>query len=113
MLLTNILILFIFFLGVGELKILHHPVKGTYRLLLRREQVFKCVLNHALNNEFIISPMKSSDKAYCWATNNYADDSAGNAEQLSVRFKNSDIAQRFDAAIKKCLSQLKLEPEDD
>jgi len=25
--------------GVGEMKILHHPVKKTYRLLLRREQV--------------------------------------------------------------------------
>lgn len=25
--------------GVGEMKILHHPGKKTYRLLLRREQV--------------------------------------------------------------------------
>ena len=25
--------------GVGEMKILHHPVNKTYRLLLRREQV--------------------------------------------------------------------------
>lgn len=102
------------FLGIGELKILHHPAKGTYRLLLRREQVFKCVLNHALNDEFAISPMQSSDKAFCWATNNYADDPAGVAEQLSVRFKNAEIAQRFGDAVKQCISQLKkLEPEDD
>lgn len=80
---------------------------------MRREQVFKCVLNHALNDEFVISPMKSSDKAFCWATNNYADDAAGVAEQLSVRFKNSEIAQRFEAAVKQCISQLKLEPEND
>jgi hypothetical protein len=25
--------------GVGEMKILHHPIRKTYRLLLRREQV--------------------------------------------------------------------------
>lgn len=25
--------------GVGEIKILHHPVRNSYRLLLRREQV--------------------------------------------------------------------------
>lgn len=100
-------------LGVGEMKILHHPGQNTYRMLMRRDQVHKCVLNHALNGSFTISPMQSSDKAFCWATNNFADDSAGVAEQLSVRFKNSDIAATFDAAVKKCMSQLKLEPEDD
>lgn len=101
------------FIGVGELKILHHPTKNTYRLLLRREQVHKCVLNHALNGDIHITPMQSSDKAFCWATNNFADDPNGVAEQLSVRFKNSSIASAFDEAVKKCMSQLKLEPQDD
>lgn len=102
-----------FFLGVGELKILHHPIKNSYRLLLRREQVFKCVLNHSLSTDYVIQPMKQSDRAFCWSTNNYADDPAGVLEQLSVRFKNSEIAQRFEEAVNKCISQLKLEPEED
>lgn len=104
----------LFVAGIGELKILHHVANGTYRVLLRREQIFKLVLNHALTADVHITPMQSSDKAFCWATNNYADDaSAGAAEQLSVRFKNADIGGRFDAAVKQCLAQLRLRPQAD
>lgn len=99
--------------GVGELKILHHVAKGTYRILLRREQIFKLVLNHALTADIQITAMQSSDKAYCWATNNYAEEAAGVAEQLSVRFKNADIGGQFDAAVQKVQAQLRLRPQAD
>lgn len=109
---------FSFYAGVGELKVLYHPVHGRYRLLMRREQVYKIVLNHALNESVSIQYMKNSDKAFCWATQNFSDDSgSGDVENLSVRFKNGDIAQHFDNAVKSALEQLKtrteIEPEED
>lgn len=100
-----------FFAGVGELKILHHVAKDSYRILLRREQIFKLVLNHALTPDVSITPMQSSDKAFCWATNNYADDAAGVAEQLSVRFKNAEIGGRFDEMVKQCQAKLRLQAD--
>lgn len=104
--------------GVGELKILHHPINNSYRLLLRREQIHKLVLNLALSTDFQMNPMKQSDKAFCWVATNFAEDTEkGALESLSVRFKNGQIAQKFNDIIQKCLEQLRtrgeLEPEDD
>lgn len=104
--------------GVGEFKLLHHPKNNTYRLLLRREQVYKCVLNQALSADFLMNPMKQSDKAYCWVGTNFAEDTTNGAmESLSVRFKNAQIAQSFEKAVNRAIENLKargeLEPEED
>lgn len=104
--------------GVGEFKVLHHPDRKSYRLLLRREQIHKCVLNMALTTDIQISPMKQSDKAFCWVATNFAEDTEkGELESLSVRFKNADIAARFQRTLNECLNDLRargeLEPEDD
>lgn len=104
--------------GVGELKILHHPGHGSYRLLLRREQIHKLVLNVAISSDLQMNAMKSSDKAYCWVAQNFAEDQQnGELEQLSVRFRNADLAIKFNRAVQDCITQLKsrgdLEPEDD
>lgn len=104
--------------GVGEFKVLHHPANNSYRLLLRREQIHKCVLNMALSVDFQMNPMKQSDKAFCWVATNFAEDTEnGVLESLSVRFRNASLAQKFHEIVKDCLAQLKakgeLEPEDD
>ncbi|KAJ6635177.1 E3 SUMO-protein ligase RanBP2 [Pseudolycoriella hygida] len=104
--------------GVGEIKILHHPVNDTYRFLMRREQIFKCVLNHQISADLCVSPMKSSEKAFVWAAHNHGEECNGELEQLSVRFKNTEIAAKFINAVNSCISKLKaksdgLEPEDD
>jgi len=44
--------------GVGKLKILKHPAKETYRLLLRREQVHKIAANHAITKEIELKPLQ-------------------------------------------------------
>ncbi|KAG4077318.1 hypothetical protein HA402_009719 [Bradysia odoriphaga] len=104
--------------GVGEFKILYHPANDTYRFLLRREQIFKCVLNHQLSAELCVNAMKSSEKAFVWAAHNHGEDSNGDLEQLSVRFKNPEIATKFIGVVGTCINKLKakgdgLEPEDD
>lgn len=104
--------------GVGEVKVLHHPKHNSYRLLLRREQIHKLVLNMALSTDFQMTPMKQSDKAFCWVSTNFAEDSENGAlESLSVRFKNADLAQKFHNVVQNSIDQLKLrselEPEED
>lgn len=98
------------------MKILHHPSNGTYRLLLRREQIFKLVLNQLITSEFHMSPMNNSPKAFCWAGMNYAEGSA-EAEQLAIRFKNEDLASNFQKKIDECLEKVEsrenLNPEND
>lgn len=66
----------------------------TYRLLLRREQVHKIVLNQLVVPTLELQPMALSDKAWMWAGYNYTDNE-NNLEKLAVRFKNIDLAQQF------------------
>lgn len=41
-------------------------------------------------------PMKSSNKAFCWACmNTTEDDSEPQKELLAVRFKNEELADKF------------------
>uniref|UniRef100_A0A182Q0C7 E3 SUMO-protein ligase RanBP2 n=1 Tax=Anopheles farauti TaxID=69004 RepID=A0A182Q0C7_9DIPT len=96
--------------GVGELKILHHPVRNTYRLLLRREQIFKLVLNHAITADLSVTPMNNSDKAFVWGAMNHAE-SPGQLEQLAARFKNESIASEFRSTLEKCQEQLRARPD--
>lgn len=85
--------------------------------MLRREQIHKLVLNMALSPDVQINPMKQSDKAFCWVAQNYAEDQQnGELESLSIRFKNADLATKFNQTVQNCIGQLKsrdLEPEDD
>lgn len=91
---------------MGEFKILHHPVKGTYRFVMRREQIFKLVLNHAISADFEFKPLNKTGKSYCWATMNHAEP-PGHLEQLAVRFKNTDIASRFEQMVSSCVANLR------
>ena len=45
--------------GVGIVKILKHPVKETFRVLLRREQVLKIAVNHAITKDIELKPMNT------------------------------------------------------
>ena len=49
--------------GVGKIKILFHPVKHFYHILMRREQVLKVCANHTISQAMELKPMRSSAKA--------------------------------------------------
>jgi len=44
--------------GVGDIKILHHPSKNTFRILLRRDQVHKIACNHYITLDQKLEPMQ-------------------------------------------------------
>jgi len=95
--------------GVGEMKILYHPVRKSYRLLLRRDKVHKVVLNQPLTLDLTLSRLPTSETAWCWAGMNYAEDPEnGEGEKLAVRFKTTETALSFKQALDSCQEQLRL-----
>jgi E3 SUMO-protein ligase RanBP2 len=68
------------------MKILHHNATGAYRLLLRREQVHKVVLNQLITPAMELAPMSMTLNARCWGGMNYAEEEP-KLEKLAVRFK--------------------------
>lgn len=92
--------------GVGEMKILYHAGHGSYRLLLRREQVHKIVCNFLLTPDVEFRPLSTSDQAWMWAGINYIEQEAC-AEQLAIKFKSSDVARQFKAHIDKIQQELR------
>ena len=51
--------------GVGDIKILHHPQKKTYRILLRRDQIHKIACNHYINTDQKLEPMQRYVNIQC------------------------------------------------
>ncbi|XP_069676446.1 E3 SUMO-protein ligase RanBP2 isoform X2 [Periplaneta americana] len=92
--------------GVGEMKILHHPINNTYRLLLRREQVHKVVCNHLVTPDLAVKPLSTSNTAWCWGALNYADGDEPKVEELAVRFKLTETAQEFMVKLNECIEQI-------
>ncbi|KAI9579081.1 E3 SUMO-protein ligase RanBP2 [Glossina fuscipes] len=93
--------------GVGELKILFHRDKGTYRMLMRREQIHKLVLNHRIGADFIFNNLGKNPKSFVWASMNYAESSEGLLEKLAVRFSNEKLANQFSEQLKECIEACK------
>jgi len=98
--------------GVGNMKLLYHPQQNTYRLLLRREQVHKLVLNQLITNEIDLQPMQTSDRAWCWYGYNHTEDGS-QLEQLAIRFKNPELAKQFYVEVMKAREITKFKPESE
>ncbi|KAK4319922.1 hypothetical protein Pmani_009183 [Petrolisthes manimaculis] len=86
--------------GVGDIKILKNKATGKIRILMRREQVLKVCANHFLTPAIKITPMPSSDKAWVWAAQDYADEEM-REEQFAARFKSQELALSFKTAFEK------------
>lgn len=74
-------------------------------MVMRRELIFKLVLNHAVGADFSFNQM--GPKAYIWATFNYAEEAEGVLEKLSCRFRNEDVANKFKDVLQKCIDTVK------
>lgn len=58
--------------GVGDLKILYHPTKHCYRILMRREQVLRVCANHTIIQAMELQPMNASANALIWTATDYS-----------------------------------------
>ncbi len=95
--------------GIGDMKILKHGQKNTFRVLLRREQIHKIACNHLISTDMELKPMASSETAVTWFAMDYADDE-GKLENLAVRFKLTETLNDFKKVFEDCQEQLKNKP---
>ncbi|XP_065210965.1 E3 SUMO-protein ligase RanBP2-like [Planococcus citri] len=90
--------------GIGELKVLYHPVEKSYRLLLRREQVHKVVLNQRIANYLNLQPSPSSHSSWCWSSMNFPEqESEPVLEILAAKFKTEAQATAFHNVVQESL----------
>nr|XP_020038106.1 E3 SUMO-protein ligase RanBP2-like isoform X3 [Castor canadensis] len=91
--------------GVGDIKILWHTLKNYYRILMRRDQVFKVCANHFITKTMELKPLNVSNNALVWTASDYADGEA-KVEQLAVRFKTKEMAEYFKKKFEECQQNL-------
>jgi len=84
--------------GLGDIKILFHPKRRSYRIVMRREQTLKICANHAITHEMTLRPMVGSEKAFVWFTAADAADEEPIHQTLAARFGSKENADAFKAA---------------
>ncbi|KAH8359327.1 hypothetical protein KR093_005821 [Drosophila rubida] len=99
--------------GVGDVKILQHKITKKVRLVMRREQVHKLVLNMPVGVNFTIDYMQDSRKSLAYGGLNYAENEEGEVERLANRFKKDDIAGHFLQIINACIKDAKEDKESE
>uniref|UniRef100_A0A8C2ZFZ6 E3 SUMO-protein ligase RanBP2 n=1 Tax=Cyclopterus lumpus TaxID=8103 RepID=A0A8C2ZFZ6_CYCLU len=90
--------------GVGDLKILFHPTKHFYRVLMRREQVLRVCANHTITQAIELKPMNASANALLWTATDYSEGD-GVVEQLAAKFKTPEITESFKKTFCECQSR--------
>eukprot|EP00731_Ephydatia_muelleri_P036687 Em0305g7a len=92
--------------GTGEVKFLRHMKKSQVRLLMRRDKTHKVCANHFITKEMALLPNAGSDKAWVWTVQaDYADEQP-KVEQLAIKFKNAENAQKFKEQFVQCQDML-------
>ncbi|XP_047456055.1 ranBP2-like and GRIP domain-containing protein 3 isoform X2 [Mugil cephalus] len=91
--------------GIGDIKILYHPAKRFYRILMRREQVLRVCANHTITQAMELKPMNASANALIWTATDYSDGD-GVVEQLAAKFKTPEIAESFKKTFCECQSRM-------
>ncbi|XP_071799083.1 uncharacterized protein [Asterias amurensis] len=97
--------------GVGDIKILQNVKTGRYRILMRRDQVFRVCANHYITKDMALLPNAGSENSLVWRAMD-ASDGEPQPEQLAVRFKLAGTTQRFKVTFKECQAELR-KLEDD
>uniref|UniRef100_A0A673XS05 E3 SUMO-protein ligase RanBP2 n=1 Tax=Salmo trutta TaxID=8032 RepID=A0A673XS05_SALTR len=87
--------------GVGDIKILFHPDKRFYRVLMRREQVLKVCANHTICQSMELKPMNTSNQALVWTATDFSE-GEGKVEQLAAKFKTAELAECFRKTFCEC-----------
>lgn len=72
--------------GIGDIKILFHPSKHSYRILMRREQVLRVCANHVITQAMELQPMGASANALIWTATDYT----GRWVDTPTSFQSSD-----------------------
>ncbi|XP_056146006.1 E3 SUMO-protein ligase RanBP2 [Lampris incognitus] len=97
--------------GIGDIKILFHPIKHFYRILMRRDQVLRVCANHTISNAMELKPMNTSANALVWTATDYSE-GEGRVEQLAAKFKTPELAETFRKTFLECQSRIGQSSDD-
>lgn len=75
--------------GIGDIKILFHPTKHTYRVLMRREQVLRVCANHTITQGMDLQAMNASANTLVWTATDHAGKQADCVSSLNSGFKQT------------------------
>ena len=98
--------------GIGDIKILLNPSSGKYRVLMRREQIFKLCANHLISGDMELKPFPNSDRAWLWTTLADFSEEEAAAETLGVRFRTREIASQFKETFAKAIESTASESDN-
>ncbi|XP_036593434.1 neurofilament medium polypeptide-like [Trichosurus vulpecula] len=93
--------------GIGHVKLLKHTVKGTIRLLMRRDKILKICANHHITPSTALKHSAWSKRAWVWHTQADFADETPKSELLAIRYVNADIAQEFKRKFEQCINELR------
>uniref|UniRef100_T1IZQ7 Nuclear pore complex protein Nup153 n=1 Tax=Strigamia maritima TaxID=126957 RepID=T1IZQ7_STRMM len=93
--------------GVGDAKILKHKKTNRYRMILRREQIYKIACNHSITPDMNLSPLATSETAMCWSAMDFAESETGVPEQFAIKFKSIELTKKFEEKFKECQENLR------
>ncbi|KAL0232171.1 hypothetical protein PCE1_003167 [Barthelona sp. PCE] len=79
----------------GVIKILQHKTTQKFRVIMRRDQIYKVGLNHALIAGMTIRFKPNSDKILLWACKDHSDESEGVPTRVCLRLKEETAAANF------------------
>lgn len=91
--------------GLGDIKILFHPKKRNYRIVMRREQTLKICANHVITPDMTLRPMVGSEKAFVWFTPADAADEEPVHQTLAARFGSKENADAFKDAFEDAVAK--------
>ena len=95
--------------GVGDVKILKHNQTGKYRIIMRRDQIYKICCNHYITVDMQLLP-GSNEKSWVWSTLSDLTDNEPKEETLAIRFKHQPTAEAFQHTFDECVENLRTNP---
>lgn len=95
--------------GVGDIKILKHKLKNTYRVLMRREQVLKLCANHRINPDIKLENL--NEKQLTWHVQDCSEEQP-RSEILLAKFRHEEEATKFKTVFQEVQKILKTNPSN-
>lgn len=81
--------------GTGELKILRHSEKNSFRIVMRRDKTLKVCANHFITPWMDLKPSATNEKAFIYTVLADFADEQSKSECLAVKFANIENANIF------------------
>ncbi|XP_051565509.1 E3 SUMO-protein ligase RanBP2-like [Myxocyprinus asiaticus] len=91
--------------GVGDIKILFHPMKNVYHVLMRQEGDIKICANHPISRTIQMKLLKATSNAVVWTATDYTEGDA-KVEQFVAKFKTPELAKSFRRTFTYCQSRM-------